>query len=586
MDYRSCAFTCCNDDYVPKAIVSLKSVDKWNHPLDLFVIGRSFSNGMKSLLTTYGIKFVEIDWSCYFPTEWEYPAECFYWLGASELFMKLGYHSAVYLDADVYCNGDISHQLRTVSTISGVNGGSLRGILGAHYDALGNIIGSLHDGNRIQSGVVFMNMDFLNKFHILEKASTLYKQCLEAGLPRKGDDSLLALLIAKYYPLLKPRFLVAEYNKIPWEKPPMTLVSTAEVDHFKPSQTIFFHFTATAPKPWDFRVNYPTQESMYFASKWKHLAIDAFSKDDLYSYFPCLAKALSKRHLKFYWYPSSNVGDLLTPYFLSRAGYDPGAYRVSEKKIARLDRWSLLIKKLNLLWPRKLGLASYVVAVGSVVRVCGAGALVFGSGIRSRWQPVQHANIRFVRGPLTRSRYLEEGVPCPPEYGDPGLLLPRLFNPHVPKRFKLGIIPHFTEYKDVACAYKGCTDLLIIDMGCGDLEKVISEILGCERTVSSSLHGLVFSHAYGIPTQHIKISNGIFGDGTKFDDYYQGIDMVHQFEDFTDRFQRGEPPSMEELIILAKEKLEDYDDRRLWDSFFIEHDGGGFKLRRSLQYPF
>src|SRR5690606_5872926 len=127
--------------------------------------------------------------------------------------------------------------------------------------------------------------------------------------------------------------------------------------------------------------------------------------------------------------------------------------------------------------------ALYAVSTGSVVRLCGDHAMVFGSGIRSADQKVQASFIRLVRGPRTRQRYIDSGYQCPPIYGDPGLLLPRYYTPgKLERRYRVGILPHFTEYKEVKRLYKDNPDVVVIDMGCGDLEDVIDLINSCDKT--------------------------------------------------------------------------------------------------------
>lgn len=59
------------------------------------------------------------------------------------------------------------------------------------------------------------------------------------------------------------------------------------------------------------------------------------------------------------------------------------------------------------------------------------------------------------------------------------------------------------------------------------LEEVIKAILSCARIVSSSLHGLIFAHSYGVPAAQVEFADKLGGDGVKFLDYYTagGIKM-------------------------------------------------------------
>ena len=71
--------------------------------------------------------------------------------------------------------------------------------------------------------------------------------------------------------------------------------------------------------------------------------------------------------------------------------------------------------------------------------------------------------------------------------------------------------------------YKDCpSDINIIDVT-QPIEKVIDEINKCEMTLSSSLHGIIISHAYNIKCMWVQISRKIVGNLFKYRDYYCSI---------------------------------------------------------------
>jgi len=67
-------------------------------------------------------------------------------------------------------------------------------------------------------------------------------------------------------------------------------------------------------------------------------------------------------------------------------------------------------------------------------------------------------------------------------------------------------------------------NILVIDV-CDDVETVIDNIRKCKKTLSSSLHGIIMSHAYGINCAWIKFSNYVFGDDVKFLDYSYSLNL-------------------------------------------------------------
>lgn len=145
---------------------------------------------------------------------------------------------------------------------------------------------------------------------------------------------------------------------------------------------------------------------------------------------------------------------------------------------------------------------------------------IWGSGIISETDEFSRPrSVLAVRGPRTRRRMLDLGYDCPEVYGDPAVLLPLFYNPvKATKTCEIGVIPHFTETElYIASDVSGRK---VIDVS-RDVESVIDDICSVEVAFSSSLHGVVLAHAYGIPCIWMQSCGDIHGDGTKFHDYYE-----------------------------------------------------------------
>jgi hypothetical protein len=159
------------------------------------------------------------------------------------------------------------------------------------------------------------------------------------------------------------------------------------------------------------------------------------------------------------------------------------------------------------------------ICIGSIIKYASDKMHVWGTG--AMWEhdkPSPTAYYHAVRGPLTRDVVLRNGGDCPEIYGDPALLLPQFFNPEVPKKYKLGIIPHYVDYKAVKQAFPKHKVINLIN---ADPLAVVKEILQCEEIVSSSLHGIIAAQAYGVPAAWVQTIEGkLSGDGTKFRDYF------------------------------------------------------------------
>ena len=156
------------------------------------------------------------------------------------------------------------------------------------------------------------------------------------------------------------------------------------------------------------------------------------------------------------------------------------------------------------------------VGVGSIIWAVRPGDTVWGTGLITDTIPtLPTCKVLALRGKLTA-----KNLKCDCKvFGDPGLLLPLMYDPYIEKKHKIGIVEHYVDkglYKheghriDVTQPWKTFVD----------------EINSCERIISSSLHGLVISEAYGIPVEWVVLSNRVVGGGFKFRDYLTGTNRT------------------------------------------------------------
>jgi len=205
--------------------------------------------------------------------------------------------------------------------------------------------------------------------------------------------------------------------------------------------------------------------------------------------------------MKVWWLGSEkgqgNFGDILTPYILDYF-------------------------KINYEYTNHYKDAQ-VISVGSIARRAGVGVKVLGSGIISRNDKLcADADWKFVRGPFTRERVNFFGGECPEVYGDPALLLPLIVEPSA-KKYEVGIVPHNVDYEYAQENYS--KNYNIIGLGTRNYKNVIEKITQCESIITSSLHGIICSHAYGIPAAWVKSNTKLKGDNVKFEDYFASVDV-------------------------------------------------------------
>lgn len=209
---------------------------------------------------------------------------------------------------------------------------------------------------------------------------------------------------------------------------------------------------------------------------------------------------------------SRNWGDFINPTLINE---------LQEKEVVSFKRIYNIKKK-----PAVFG-------IGSILNTNLENAVIWGSGFIQYPQQVQKPpkEILALRGKLTAGYFEKMGVPHNNVYGDPALLLPTIYNPVKEKKFRLGIVPHYTEvnYFMENKFLQSQKDIKIITPM---VEKdkpyeIIDEVLECEHIISSSLHGLILADAYKIPSARFRFQKKVIGDDFKFNDYYSGVGVSY-----------------------------------------------------------
>ncbi|MBU3658439.1 MAG: polysaccharide pyruvyl transferase family protein [Flavobacteriales bacterium] len=242
------------------------------------------------------------------------------------------------------------------------------------------------------------------------------------------------------------------------------------------------------------------------------------------------------KNIYLHWFRSKkdglNFGDEITPYIIERIT-NSKVYqvlipstpsRMFVRGFRSLRNGDISFKEFIGILPSMLA-KNYILGAGSILGWCTSkNAIVWGSGIIRRNDEIQQSDFRAVRGKYSQNRIKELGMVPPKVIGDPALLVPLVYNPTKIKRYKIGIIPHFT-HNEYFKLYGKIENVLVINL-LDDIEKVIDDIKSCELTISTSLHGLIVSHAYNIPSLWFFIKNkSLGGDDIKFLDYFSSVDI-------------------------------------------------------------
>lgn len=195
-----------------------------------------------------------------------------------------------------------------------------------------------------------------------------------------------------------------------------------------------------------------------------------------------------------------NFGDILNPYIVEKLGGIP---------------------------PRREAAENAILMIGSIIKFARIGSKVWGAGTPRMTDTLsRHADYRAVRGPLTRELVLSSGGQCAPIYGDCAWFLPQVYQPGAAKAaYRYGFIRHLV-HREVPLHDDRVVDISLARVGDADIEQFIDQIHQCEKIVTTSLHGLITAHAYGIPAIHCAIAGEkgeLPGDGTKFADYFLSV---------------------------------------------------------------
>lgn len=171
---------------------------------------------------------------------------------------------------------------------------------------------------------------------------------------------------------------------------------------------------------------------------------------------------------------------------------------------------------------------NYIMIGSTAVMLGNNRSVIWGAGIIDGTVSLSTPPMKIlaVRGPLTRKYFINNEVECPEVYGDPAMLAKLVYTPqHTTPTYKLGIIPHYSDFNHPALSkFKNDPAVLIIRMeGYKDWHEIIDQICDCEYIASSSLHGLIMSETYEIPNLWIELSGKLMGGHFKFHDFFLSI---------------------------------------------------------------
>lgn len=228
-----------------------------------------------------------------------------------------------------------------------------------------------------------------------------------------------------------------------------------------------------------------------------------------------LAGVLSRKRCMYGWRPAkgTNFGDELGPAIVTRCLEREG---IPERGLRRCINQRHIVRR-----KRKL------LSVGSILQLARGGDIVWGSGVNGHASPLHYdfrgIDFRAVRGPLTREMVLNNGGQCPEVFGDPALLVPKLF-PELPTRsngdapgplvFVANLYDEVLPSRSPASTQGHAIETVPTQL---PWQQIAEKIIAAPFVVSSSLHGIILADAFGVPCRPYQ---SLFEPLFKFEDYF------------------------------------------------------------------
>lgn len=187
-------------------------------------------------------------------------------------------------------------------------------------------------------------------------------------------------------------------------------------------------------------------------------------------------------------------------------------------------------KKIIFQSPVRLALKDHMIGLGSIGRFIKPNSVVVGTGISTdELTLAKNAKFVSVRGPVTARVVKESGGPAIESFGDPGVLISRIFPvERIKTNGRVALIRHFT-HKPIPLTLDPNMDELDIYMSHPDQIKELVEALNTyDRVVTSAMHIFITCQSYGIPCALITFEgfeDSVHGTGIKYGDYAQGVGL-------------------------------------------------------------
>ncbi|GAA1861817.1 polysaccharide pyruvyl transferase family protein [Myceligenerans crystallogenes] len=218
------------------------------------------------------------------------------------------------------------------------------------------------------------------------------------------------------------------------------------------------------------------------------------------------------------WWPRpypGNFGDWLSPLVLRHYGGHPLQFLEPAAPVSR----------------------PHLLSVGSIGRFIKPRSIVVGTGISSDDITLEpKATYVSLRGPITAERVRESGGPDVTSFGDPGLLLSRIYpvdRDAAATNGRVALVRHFTHANLPVVLPDDWDELSVLMSAPEDVRAFVARLGEYDAVVTSAMHVMIACHSYGIPCALVVFSGmegTVHGNGVKYRDYSLGAGLSRTYE--------------------------------------------------------
>ncbi len=187
-------------------------------------------------------------------------------------------------------------------------------------------------------------------------------------------------------------------------------------------------------------------------------------------------------------------------------------------------------KKILFQSPVKIASKKHMIGLGSIGRFIKPNSVVVGTGISTdELTLAKSATYVSVRGPVTARVVKESGGPTVESFGDPGVLISRIFPvTRIATNGKVALVRHFTHKSIPLVLDSMMEEIEIFVSHPDDIKTLVHSLNQYDRVVTSAMHIFITCQSYGIPCALITFegfADSVHGNGIKYGDYAEGVGL-------------------------------------------------------------